>query len=1505
VFLEVWRDALAVPETQTYGRNPDPTAATYTLTQAIDQVEQLAYTAGTAGNNFAFNQVGEYNHAGYAVRWQISTAANVPSSALYDPCALVVAGTAVNHNGVAFTGPATGDSRLWSSVSVTSLDGMSWALPLFVVRRTNAENGGGGIGITEYRSNSRYVFPVYSGADTAKVAHELIATAEANDLLPVNQQPAAQEPSGFLSGLDFVLTGGALADTLQIYNNAMRVRVRGFDDWVRLSSHDIALGSPPAASYARTLVYLKASITVYRHQDTATRHISHRYRPWLPATFPGGTVGVRTGQGWRRGYLTWEVVVAPLGAVDVRDEDDSMVLVTAGSWVRGDQYIAGTPYEFSDGGLWSRAVAIDVDDRIHPYATEWAIPICLVHRRNTGVWTLVNPNGTAAGGADGDRPDTRTVATVVHPDDLVDLRHQVDVSEAEVKARLEADADRLMTGSLRTRMANRWATGAVVTQPTVAGTRILQSDIIGPATPGCFNLKQPDGERMIWSDAREFDVVARGFVNNAVETGLVTWNHAVTGDTITVGAPAGASIVRQLPAFYLASVVAGADYLHYDGPPCWSTRHQVSSGNPLVVPTYPVESEGKYTQVTTALEGSLVTPVPDGTFTASAWDAYGRATRMTGTSGTFGGDIGNRAAALSWWVHYDRDPSGVDEYNGNYGLAEIPDVVHRAVYNNGADQPVGIGTLYALVRKDITGVLTTTVTLANVDAVKPANVTGNTDKLIGIAVQALAYGGGGVVPALASVTMDVAQTSITLTWAGPGNGFVDIVVFYETDQVTKWIEVGRGGKSVRALFGWVSVSPAVGGGGGVAAYARQLGSSVWQHAEVADQMVEMPLVWKMNGPVWDLQNVISPQYYADYPLSNLFSLVFEDLQGVGVAEDFLICAPARTPLASGTTLLLHYTYTPYQGLSSSGGAVATAATAVPALQQMLHGTIVDSTDFYAVQAGPCSVYGGVETWCGAPARQLSVTVASNAVNPHLLTQGMGSRFSLYNATCLVDGRGATGTAQLGLETAAAQDLAAAALLRLPFPTNPAMVTGAPQYHAGTEEYDLDPGREGASAGFFSYAVGYPSGLTVSKTATQDPHLYAVYEQFLNGLVPLATTGLLPATEDTYVASPSEFVMSSSSSLVGGVDAYTLLNTAENFITSAQADLWALLLALRPRRGSIVGATYTFLEILGSLADIIDGSTTGLYVADGLVRVASPVALDAYLQPAVLPVWSYPGGAGTSALVCTAPGAIMAHIANGLVDTAWTLQIRVQEPAGGKVQMHNTLVVSSGAAANVVLGGARDIVSGTPKYMVAPVYQPQADVVRFPMASYGSVGTRASGSTPQGSGHGSLKGLTVAYPVSWAGITAEIEALWAAATGFHPAYGRGLYCGTTTTRYCAPVLVPGSGTTLRTLLQDRAVVLSSTSAQAPKRFPVQPGQPLFATSNRRWLKYDHGGQAAYVGFGAVINPASDQYQGRCIMQWSGGPVGAQDVAGTNLGSPEGTALDAFHMTGRPILTQQRK
>jgi hypothetical protein len=61
----------------------------------------------------------------------------------------------------------------------------------------------------------------------------------------------------------------------------------------------------------------------------------------------------------------------------------------------------------------------------------------------------------------------------------------------------------------------------------------------------------------------------------------------------------------------------------------------------------------------------------------------------------------------------------------------------------------------------------------------------------------------------------------------------------------------------------------------------------------------------------------------------------------------------------------------------------------------------------------------------------------------------------------------------------------------------------------------------------------------------------------------------------------------------------------------------------------------------------------------------------------------------------------------------------------------------------------------------------------------------------------------------------------------------------------------------------------------------------------------------VGFGAVINPASDQYQGRCIMQWSGGPVGAQDVAGTNLGSPEGTALDAFHMTGRPILTQQRK
>lgn len=1508
VFLEVWREALAVPETQNYERNPIAAPPPpYTLTLATDKVERLGFADGTAGDNFNFHSVGEYAHGGYAVRFRIASSSGggaIPASALYNPLANATAGLVQNLDGNFFTGaPGSGDQRLWSAASAVSVDLVTWAIPLFVIHRVAGDMAGPPF-ITEFRSGVRHVFPVYPTADVGKTSRDLAETTAQNSPLPLttlaNNYPA-QEPSGWLAGQDYDVQAGAGGNTIRFYEagGQFKARIRGFDDWISFNTSAPSLGAAPALAnqWARTLVYLKLSVTMYANEANSASNplqfISPRHRPLLPSMLPAG-LATTVSQGWKRGFVTYEVVVAPLGASTVLDEDDAM---TAAGWTRGDNYVTGTPWEFVDGGIWSKAVAIGVDDRVHPFLTEWAIPICLVHRRNQAAWTLTNPNGGLAG----TRPDSHT-HDVIDADDILDLRRDAGMTESEAKARLEADVDRLMTGRLRTRMAERWALGGVGANE-VAGTRILQADIIGPATPGCFNLTAPDGERMIWSDAREFDVVAGIAVNNVGSTGVVDWN--LGGPILTIRAPVGAYLVRQLPAFYLSTWdVTDPSYLHYESSPCWTTRTKVATANPLITPNSPAECEGKYVSFATDLEGDLLDEGKDGTFAVLAMDAYGHAYSMTSVPATnfVAAPAGSRAA-LSWWVHYDRDPSGVNSYNSNYGLAEVPDEVHSAEWFDGAlSHPTGVGTLYVVVRKHLVGAFTTVITLADIDAVKPANVTGATDKLIGISAQFITYSTAPPVAGVTLVEMDVAaQATITITWgAVPWTGYVDIIVFYETLNVDTWIEVGRGGKSVRALFEWSENSKP-----GLAAdtsYAWDIGSYVWQHAEVADQMLPMPVVWKKNGANWELRNVTNQDYYADYPLSNLFSLTF-DAAG-GETGDFLVYAPARRPLIAGETVTVHYTYSPYQGLSSTGGAVATAATAVAKLQPMLHGTIVDNTDYYAMQAGPCSVYGGVEAWCGAPARQLPLTS-----NERMLTNGLGSRFSLYNATCLVNQQVASGTQQLSASRDIAETLTAAALLRLPFPTNPNMVTTGIVYHSGTEDYDLDPGREGASAGFFSYAVGYPSGFTVNLTSTVDPHAYVVYKNFVNGLTQLSVTGQAKIAEHSYILVGSDYVASATTALAAAAAPYTRLISNYNTWDFTGTDLLSVLANLRHFRGQQISGTFTAITYNAALTDIHSARTTGIRAFNVLGTLLATHPLCDYIRPNILPEWTSPDVSVDNVLICTAPGAIVVSLANALVDAAFALQLDLHDGGGGKLGLYNTLVMAATAVGDSVYGGTLDVTDTPYKFDAASVYQPQVDVVRFPLVSHGSVaphnGIGASG-IPYGSGRTSLKGSLIAYPGSWsaASITAA-EALWAASTGINTTYGRGIYVGNTTSRYCAPVMVPGSGTPLLDVLYDQNVMLPDSTEQAPQRFPVAPGQPMFATSNRRWIKYDHGGQAAYVGLGMMINPSSNQYQGRLVLQFSGGPVGKQSINGTNTEIPEGTALDAFWPSGRPILTQLKK
>jgi hypothetical protein len=215
--------------------------------------------------------------------------------------------------------------------------------------------------------------------------------------------------------------------------------------------------------------------------------------------------------------------------------------------------------------------------------------------------------------------------------------------------------------------------------------------------------------------------------------------------------------------------------------------------------------------------------------------------------------------------------------------------------------------------------------------------------------------------------------------------------------------------------------------------------------------------------------------------------------------------------------------------------------------------------------------------------------------------------------------------------------------------------------------------------------------------------------------------------------------------------------------------------------------------------------------------------------------------------------------------------------------------------------------------------PHADVIRVPFGSGSSYGqndnifalgeerhiSRASGRT-------SLKGTHVAYPESWTpAIITELESFIQASVLFHSTYGRGLYFGNVDRRrYSMPVMVPGSGMPINYILENENIVLDD-NAEQPEIFPVQPSESIFDESSRKWVIVDHGGKMAYVFYGIVINPESDEYQGRAVLQISGGPTNAVDTLFAQSSSwPEagaeqldGTAIDAFWPTHRPVLKKK--
>lgn len=1451
IFLEVYREAITTPENWDFPRNHDGTA-TYTISQVSDNVERIAWQAGAGGVNFDLNELQADDHGWLVTKYRFGTVQNVASTSLYDNTAAAVA--AVNVDGNAFVAtPGTGvDLRVWRAVSTTASDAFSWAIPLFVIRRTPAENPGAGQAVMEFRNSIRYVFPVYPVADVGNATRQALDTTLRKEPFSwhFGAVPPYDKPSGFLETGTEVTTSGA-ADTIKFGTDAARIRIRGLED--NFDKITVSLGSPPLSpSYDRTLVYIKMSITLYADRSTRPNvQISDRYRPYFPAI---SLASPWQGQGWKRGYVNFETVVEVFNATDVLDEDDAMA---AAGWTKGDVYTAGSGKQYVDGGIWSKAVLIDADDRIHPYQTEWAIPVCLVHRRNTGAWNYItNYNGTGVS-----RPDGRTVATTIHPDDLVDLRHLVDVDEARMQLMLEEDIDKLMRGQLRTRMANKWA--GVGTGGTVAGSRILQSDCVTKAAGfPVFEILQKNG-RKIFSDAREFQPVSASFplnANYADTNGIVTWDRA-TG-VLTISAPDGAYIVRNLPSAYIvdADPANTTTFMDFLGQPCWTTQLDKLLAHPTPATLKWIDADsGAHEELD--LFTSFTTDPPAFTITAS--DNLDHATSMQITLTDLVGYVSADILCVSFWVHYDR--STVSTYSSNYGLAEIPDEVHAAVSgpDTGAPVDLGIGTLYTIVRKTAAGA---TVAVTSADVLSASGTTGANAVIVGVGHVAYSNGTGGTISSIVLSTAVTERDTATITFAAPPGGFVDVLVYYYTDVVTRWIEVGRGGKSLRAYYTWHEEDVDFSASGPTGAHAFALGQATWQDAECADLYLPMPMVFTSATGLatsdWT-QSLVSPVYSVGYRNSNMVSL---DPSAFGTDDYFRITVPKWTAPTNALAdeILLHYTYTPYQGLSGEG-AVATPAVAIPKLKSMLHGRIVANSDHYVSQSGACSIFGGVDTWSGSPARIPSLTGSMGA-----------DRFGVYNATQLVKDTKSSGIQDLGFASGAS--LYAAAIMRLPFPMNPNMTTGG-IYHKCTFDFDIDPGREGASVGMYGYAPGYHNKYTQRSSTALGNGLQ--YSQFVNGVVCLSLPGNARRLDYSHVVQACEYQQT-----VNSTGAAALQDAGHWIITRGVGNDSKLIIPIRQNRNCIVGLTGT----------LVAWGTTGSLAADYgiLCKDSATLTPGSYLAtPPPEYTSPIPIAARDVYFLCYNPGSVLAYLAS-IYDA------------------HDFSIIYSSDFLSSALGDTF-VVQESPRtsYSISDtefsVYTNMStDLIRIPMGSsslFSGVYSGDTYSTSYTSGNASLRGRTIAYPDSWtAPDITTLEGALVASTSIHTTYGRGVYFGSVSNRISMPVLVPGSGLPLSTTLTGANLLLTST-AQAPEAFPVGPSVSPFATSPKRWMVYDHGGPIGYCFYGLIINPTDDDHHGQAVMQISGGPfMGAGGTSSAYFTSDvvDGTALDAFWPSRRPIL-----
>jgi hypothetical protein len=771
IYLQVWRETLAVaPSSVTYTNDAGASVPFSTLR---DSLERLLESGATP--NYDFSAI-EYRTGSQIVitRYSYGVFSNCPATAVYKTGDLDGAFNSVDGTPFNFTGP--NDQRILraTTVDAAKVDGVIYAVPLLVVKRpgtASADPEGPGNYIQTYRPSSlnrRFIFDIAPRAES--MANVL--TGEILRIPEFEDSEREQLADGFLTGTETPISGGVN----QVFVPEGVLSIQGF--LARTSDTLVSLPAPPATDNRRDFVVLEISKTPFRKNPNADST-----RSATSALFGGRLEH----QGydifaWTGRYIAFSSPTAVAGNAWI-DEDDAM---TAASTVAHPLLgSAWGSYTKEGPGIWRRDPSNDEERTAGlPGGTDYiyAIPICLVHRRNTGSYSNTNQNG-----ADVTTPNKlglpNTSATIPQAREILDLRRKTVIDEATLDAILDESWEKLLRGELNTKfVAHPYQSVAVGTSHTI----IDQIATSGLAIPNVHRVTNgPDGQRTVWSESAEAMPIAWSFTGTNVlqndssvsyaGTPCFTWNGGGSGGTLTVRAPAGCHFT------FPNGTVLGPNRISVCYRDITTNRMYLGTGSgTLGTTSLTLDGQGNIVEFTSTITHPSIATAANVNMNIIVWVV--KANRMS---------VG---------------------YTTNDGLYGIPKVIHR-VDNGPSNERLNVGAIKVLIRNvPIDGSFRATITqsmvrtafatlgygpLATTDGdvrifgVESISLTGQTANA---QVRYIELDDGAGLPALSRCRILFRNTTTATS--------CDVVVLCDGDQVYRWMEFSQPSKQVRGPYQW-------------------------------------------------------------------------------------------------------------------------------------------------------------------------------------------------------------------------------------------------------------------------------------------------------------------------------------------------------------------------------------------------------------------------------------------------------------------------------------------------------------------------------------------------------------------------------------------------------------------------------------------------------------------------------------------------------------------------------